>query len=136
MELFSPKLNKFLIFLCCILLDKEFPKRISLCFYCTYHMGTGLSHEHTVIILVHGCHMSNQSYIAKVQRINGYISVWCIASHGISLYIYCTTTAASLEFREYKRLRYFVKYSCAQENVRESSKSYDQRKEKGIESND
>ena len=98
--------------------------------------GDRISHEHTVIILVPGCHMSNQSYIAKVQRINGYISVWCFASHGISLYFYCTITAASLEFREYKRLRYFVKYSCAQENVRESCKSYDQIKKQGIESND
>ena len=29
---------------------------------------------------------------------------------------------------EYKRFKYFVKYSCAQENIGERSKSYDQRK--------
>ena len=37
---------------------------------------------------------------------------------------------ASRKFKEfwYKRSRYFVKYSCTQESVAESSKSYDERK--------
>ena len=41
-----------------------------------------------------------------------------------------STTNVSTKFEEflYKRFRYFVKYSCAQENVKESSKSHDQRK--------
>ena len=31
-------------------------------------------------------------------------------------------------FQKYKRFRYFVKYSCTQETIRESSESYDERK--------
>ena len=42
----------------------------------------------------------------------------------------CDYLKASRKFKEfwYNRLRYFVKHSCAQETIRESSKSYDQRK--------
>ena len=36
----------------------------------------------------------------------------------------------------YKRLRYFVKRSWVQETIRESSKSYDQKNEQEIKSND
>ena len=55
----------------------------------------------------------------------------------ISLCFYCTTKVtsvkyctikASRKFKEYKRFRYFVKYSRAQESIREISKSCDQRK--------
>ena len=40
------------------------------------------------------------------------------------------TAKASRKFKEfwYERFRYFVKYSCAPVNIRESSKSYNQRK--------
>ena len=56
------------------------------------------------------------------------VHLCCILLHRefperISPYFYCTTKA-SRKFREYKRFRYFVKYSCAQENLRESTKSY------------
>ena len=68
--------------LCCILLQREFPERISLCFYCT----------------------------TKVTSLK-----------------YCNTKS-SRKFKEYKRFGYFLKYSCGQENIRESSKSYDHRK--------
>ena len=42
----------------------------------------------------------------------------------------CDYLKASRKFKEfwYNRLRYFAKHSCAQETIRESSKSYDQRK--------
>ena len=42
---------------------------------------------------------------------------------------YCITTA-SRNFKEYKNFGYFVKYSCTQEYITESSEINDQRKRK------